>query len=57
MTSSSRRMGASAADLPVEGSPTTACHSTSGSSHAGVTRTRTPAPHTAATPASTDCRT
>ena len=32
-------MGASAADLPVEGSPTAASHSTSGSLQAGVTRT------------------
>lgn len=55
--SSSRRIGASAADLPVDGSPTIACHRTIGSDHAGVTCTRTPAPQTPATPASTACKT
>jgi hypothetical protein len=49
----SARTAASAGDLPLDGEPTTAHHSTSGSDQASVTFTRTPAPHTAATLAST----
>ena len=49
----SARTEASAGDLPLDGEPTTAPHSTTGSLQASVTFTRTPAPHTAATAAST----
>ena len=54
---SSLRIEASADDLPLEGSPTTACHSTIGSDQAGVTRTATPAPQRPARAASTACTT
>jgi hypothetical protein len=46
------RVAASAGDLPLDGQPTSACHSTSGSAHAADTRAITPAPHRALTAAS-----
>ena len=48
---SSRRTAASADDLPLDGPPSKACHSTSGSDQDGVTSAATPAPHTPATAA------
>ena len=54
---SSSRIGAIAGDLPLDGGPTSACHSTSGSSQRGPSRTTTPAPQRAATAANNDCAT
>ena len=45
----SSRIGAIAGDLPLEGGPTSACHSTSGSSQRDPSRTTTPAPQRPAT--------
>ena len=51
------RMVSSADVLPLDGAPTSACHSTSGSDQADVTWARTPAPQRPATAASNDCAT
>ena len=40
-----------AGDLPLEGAPIRACHSTSGSVHPGATCIRTPAPQSPPVPA------